>query len=119
VAEHVRRTVDDERIRLGVGVRTTPREPSAVSSVDSEAFVLLQRTVREIFPDAIAVPYLVIGGTDARHYVGRSENVYRFGPFLFGPEDLRRAHGTDERISLENLENAVRFYTRLLRNATG
>ena len=65
------------------------------------------------------VPYLVVGGTDARHYHRVSENVYRFSPFSLGQDALRLAHGTNERISQENLGGAVRFYVRLLENAAG
>jgi carboxypeptidase PM20D1 len=119
VVRHVRNTIDDERIRVHVDVRTPPRNPSAVSPVDSEAFRGLARTIREVFPDVAAVPYLQMGGRDARHYQVVSENVYRFGPYVFGRDALRLAHGTDERITAENLVGAVRFYVRLIRNAAG
>jgi carboxypeptidase PM20D1 len=119
VVEHVRRTVDDETIRLEVGVRDPAREPSPVSPVDSEAFTAIARTVREIFPDAAAVPYLVLGGTDARHYAELTPRLYRFSPFVYGTDALRRAHGTDERIALENLVAGVRFYRRLVERAAG
>jgi carboxypeptidase PM20D1 len=117
VVEHVRRSVGDPRIRLRVGVGSAPREPSAVSPVDCPAFRLLQRTVAELFPGVPAIPYLVLGGTDARHYGSLTPNVYRFGPWVMGKEALRLAHGTDERISLENLVRGVRFYLRLLESA--
>jgi len=32
------------------------------------------------------------------------------------PEDLHRIHGTDERLSVANLGEMVRFYHQLLRN---
>jgi carboxypeptidase PM20D1 len=119
VVRHVRNTIDDERIRLHVDTRTPPRNPSIVSPADSEAFLGLARTIREVFPGVAAVPYMVPGGTDARHYQIVSENVYRFGPYVFGRDALRLAHGTDERITAENLVGAVRFYVRLIRNAAG
>jgi carboxypeptidase PM20D1 len=119
VVEHVRRVVDDERIELTVGLRSEPREPSPVSPVDSEAFGEIARTAREIFPDAVAVPYLVLGGTDARHYVELTPRIYRFGPFEYGRDALIRAHGTDERIAVENLVSGVRFYRRLVELSAG
>jgi carboxypeptidase PM20D1 len=119
VMRHVRDTIDDERVRLHVDVRTRPRNPSVAAPVDSEAFVGLSRTIREVFPGVVAVPYLVVGGTDARHYQVLSENVYRFLPFAFGRDALRLAHGTDERITADNLVGAVRFYVQLIRNAAG
>jgi carboxypeptidase PM20D1 len=117
VTDHVRRTVNDERVTLQVGVRSQPRGPSPVSPVDSGAFRLLARTTREIHGDVPAVPYLVVGGTDARHYTGLSDHVYRFAPFSYGSDDLKRIHGTNERVSLENLVDGVRFYVQLIRNA--
>ena len=34
-------------------------------------------------------------------------------------KDLKRIHGTDERISVENYGEIVRFYVQLLRNTVG
>jgi carboxypeptidase PM20D1 len=119
VVDHVRDTIDDERIALQVGVRSPPQEPSPVSPVDSKGFTTLERTIRAVFPGTAVVPYLVLGGTDARHYQRLSDDVYRFLPFVFGPEALRLAHGSNERISIDNLAGGVRFYVRLLRAGAG
>jgi carboxypeptidase PM20D1 len=119
VVRHVRRVVDDERIELTVGLRSTPREPSPASPVDSEAFTEIARAAREVFPDSVAVPFLVLGGTDARHYVERTPRLYRFTPFEYGRDALERAHGTDERISIENLVSGVRFYRRIVERTAG
>ena len=70
--------------------------------------------MREVFPDAIVAPSLVIVGTDSRHFQDIAEQVYRFMPIRFKPEDLVRTHGTDERISIDQLADMVRFYHRLL-----
>jgi carboxypeptidase PM20D1 len=117
VVQYVQRTIADERVALRVGVRSEPRDPSPVSPVDSQAFETLQRTILQLFPDAIVVPYLVVGGTDSRYFYDLTDNVYRFGPFIYGKEDLARAHGTNERIALTNLENGVRFYRQLILNS--
>jgi carboxypeptidase PM20D1 len=119
VVEHVRRVVDDPRVELQVGLRSQPREPSPVSPVDSEAFDDIARTAREIHPEAVAVPFLVLGETDARHYAELTPRIYRFAPFEFGRDALERAHGTDERISVENLVSGVRFYRRLVARSAG
>ncbi len=115
VLAHVRRTVDDERIEITTSGNV--REPSPISPVDSDAFATLQRAIGRVFPDATVVPFLVLGGTDARHYLPLGANVYRFLPFLVGREAMRLAHGVDERVSVENLVRAVRFYRALLRDA--
>jgi carboxypeptidase PM20D1 len=119
VVEHVRRTIDDDDILLRRGVRSEPREPSPISPVESGAFATLERTIRSVFPDVIVVPYLVPGGTDARHYHPLTANVYRFGPYVMGKGTIESVHGTDERIDQTNLLRGVRFYRQLLIDGAG
>ena len=114
VVRHVRRTVDDERIRIQAGVRSTPRNPTPESPVDDPSFARLAQTVGEVFPGVQTVPFLVLGGTDARHYAELTPRLYRLSPFRFEVEDLKRVHGTDERLAVANLADGVRFYRRLI-----
>jgi hypothetical protein len=94
-------------------------EPSPVSPTDSPNWALLQRTIRQIFRDIVVAPYLTLGATDARYYAGLSRNIYRFLPVRLTPQDLTRLHGTDERVSIANYAEAVRFYAGFLHNAAG
>ena len=119
VRDHVRRVVANDRIRLQVGVRSPPRNPSAVSPVDGPAFATIAASIRAVFPGAAVVPYLVLGGTDARQYGGLTQNVYRFLPFRLDTDSMRLLHGTDERVSAENLARGVVFYAELLRRGAG
>ena len=89
-------------------------EATKVSSTDSAAYRLLNRTVREVFPGTLVAPGLYIAGSDSIHFVDISEHVFRFSPIRARPEDLSRFHGTNERISLDNLADLIRFYHRLL-----
>jgi carboxypeptidase PM20D1 len=115
VLEHVRRVVADPRVSV-VEARET-REPSPVSPADSEGYRLIERTIRQIVPDAIVAPYLLPGGTDSRHFTELTHDVYRFGAIQVTGDDLRRAHGTDERLSVEVLARMVAFYLQLLMSA--
>jgi carboxypeptidase PM20D1 len=112
---HVRRTVDDERIEVEIASADGGQQPSSVSPDSGPAFGGIARAVRAVYPDAVAAPYLVVGGTDARHYTRLGDAVYRMLPFRVGEEALRLAHGTDERIAIENLERGVRFYREWIR----
>jgi carboxypeptidase PM20D1 len=115
VIEHVRRVVADDRIEIKPV--DTPAEPSRISSTDAPAYQLVERTIREVFPDAMVAPGLVIAGTDSRHFEPIADQVYRFMPVRFAAEDLPRLHGTDERIAVKQLADMVRFYHRLLTQA--
>ena len=62
-------------------------------------------------------PYLVVAGTDTKHYQDISDNIYRFVPMRFTSNDLGRIHGTNERISVDNFEEMIKFYIQLIRNS--
>ncbi len=113
VLEHVRRTINDP----GIEIRPLNRmEPSGVSSTDSESFRALAATIRQVFPDTIVAPGLMIGGSDSQHYLSLTDAAYRFLPLRLKPEDLARIHGINERIAVDNYAEVIRFYFQLIRN---
>ena len=109
---------DDERVEVR-RVGAFSAEPSAVSSTGSESFRILERTIRSVAPDVTVAPYLVVVVSDSRYFQGLSPNIFRFLPLRLGPADLARMHGTDERIAVEDYEEAVRLYRQLILNAAG
>jgi carboxypeptidase PM20D1 len=116
VVEHVRQAVRDSRISVSP-LEETKSNPSGVTSVDSEPFQLLARTIRQVIPGAVVTPWLVVGATDSRHYARLTPNVLRFMGTAITKDDLRRVHGTDERVGVQAYADAVRVYLQLLRNA--
>lgn len=114
VLEHIRRTIDDPRV--AVKVLGFLNEPSPVSDTKASSFQALERTIREVVLDVIVAPSLVLGATDSRHYRELSPNTYRFVPYRVTPKDLKRIHGTDERMGVENFAEIIQFYARLLEN---
>ena len=89
-------------------------EATGISSTSSAPYRLLNTTVREVFPGTLVTPGLYLAGSDSVHFVGLSDNVFRFSPIRVKPEDVPRLHGTNERISTDNLAELIRFYHRLL-----
>jgi carboxypeptidase PM20D1 len=117
VVDHVRRVIDDLRVDVGVvGIAT---EPSQVSPTNTDAWALLERSIRQVYSDAVVVPYLVLGGTDSRYFRDLTPNVYRFAGIRLDAEDLSRFHGTNERIAVASYLEGIRFLAQLLRNAAG
>lgn len=94
-----------------------PGEPSPVSVMDGEQFAALSQTIHELYPEAIVAPYVVLGGTDARHYAGISPNVYRFSPFELSRAERASMHAVNEAIPVATLAKGVEFYLRLIRRA--
>jgi carboxypeptidase PM20D1 len=89
-------------------------EASKVAPTDSAQYRALQQTIREVFPDALVAPGLMVAGTDSIHYGAISDHVFKFSPIRANAEDLKRYHGTNERLSVQNYAEAIRFYHRLI-----
>ena len=115
VVERVRRVIDEPKIKLAS--LPVQMEASSISDIHSPSFNLIQRTIRQIAPAALAAPSLLVAATDSRHYAALTKNIFRFLPITLGPEDTKRYHGIDERISVEDYERCVRFYAQVIRNS--
>ena len=113
---HESEVVHDAAISVRV-LDATVSNPSGVTNVGAEPFQLLARTIRQVIPGAVVTPWLVVGATDSRHYSRLTPNVLRFVGASIGKDDLRRIHGTDERVGVQAYADAVRIYIQLLRNA--
>lgn len=116
VVAHVTAVVNDDRVE--VRPRGAGGSASEVSSATSEGFSTIGRAVRSVEPDAIVIPGLTIGGTDSRHYGQIADDAYRFNPMVVTTDDISGFHGTNERISIENLVRGTRIYARLIELAT-
>jgi carboxypeptidase PM20D1 len=114
VVEHTRRTINNDKISIAPASSNT--DPPPVTGTGSASYRALNRTIREIFPDVLVSPGLMIAATDSRHYTGITDNIFRFSPVRANAEDLKRFHGTNERLSVENYADMIRFYRRLMEN---
>jgi carboxypeptidase PM20D1 len=117
VTEHVRNVVDDPRVKLAPMAGEPPAEPSPRSSVDSPNFKLMQKTLAEVYPEAVVAPFVFVAATDSKHYAPLTKDVYRFSPIVMDSEDVARLHGTNERIGVDNFAHSIDFYCQLIRNA--
>ncbi|MBZ5737845.1 M20/M25/M40 family metallo-hydrolase [Nocardioides mangrovi] len=112
VLEHVRRTVDDDRVQISV---VEENEPSPISPYDGdEAFTLLEDTIAEVFPDAIPSPYVMMAATDSRFFTSICSRVYRFAPFRMTKAQRESIHSYDEHLGIDAFVDGVRWYQRLI-----
>jgi carboxypeptidase PM20D1 len=115
VVAHVKKVVADDRIE--VKAQGWGSEASPISSTSADAYRVIEKTIREVFPDSLVAPGLMLAASDARYFKDVADNTYRFMPIRFKPEDTTRPHGTDERISVDQLADMVRFYFRFVQQA--
>jgi len=59
-------------------------------------------------------PALVTATTDSRYMTGLADNVYRFAPIVATLDELKMIHGTNERMTFDNLRRTAEFYGRLI-----
>ena len=116
VKERVEKVIDNPAVKIVVDEKFSSN-PSPVSSTSSFGFRVLQKTLQETYPNTVIAPGLVIAATDSRQYADVANDVYRFTPVSIAREDIGRIHGNNERISVDNYHNAIRFYKRLIENA--
>jgi len=115
VVEYVKKTIADDRVSV---TRLRGYGASRVAAADSRAFRAMANAVRRVYGDVVVAPGLTIAGTDSKHYETVSDNAYRFNPMMISAQDLTVFHGTNERLSLENLVRATRFYIELIKSDT-
>lgn len=112
---HIRKTVGSG-IKMEVLV---PQHPSKVSSIESEAYRMIEQTAREFFEGFIITPYLMVATTDSRWFANISDGVYLFEPFRSLCDDYDKIHATNERLSIDSLCEGVEFFIRLVKRAAG
>jgi carboxypeptidase PM20D1 len=115
VLAHVQRVVGDTAVH--VTVSGFSNNPSPVADYGSPQYALLEKTIAQLFPRAVPVPFLMVGGTDTRHYEALTRNIFRFNPFVATPDLISGAHGTNERIRVEDFVRGVKFFAQLIENA--
>lgn len=82
--------------------------------INGEAWNTLVAAIDKTFPGLPHSPYPMTGGTDCQFYQEICDNCLRFGPVVFGPEQLKNMHGLNENIEVNCLPGAVDFYKNLI-----
>ncbi len=113
VLAHVEEVIDDEWVTAQLGLTTTPAPPS---SVDSDIYRAIAQSTREVHPNAVVVPALLVGATDSRHYRELCDQVYRFTGLRLHLDDVGGFHGTNERMRVDYYADGVRIMMRMMIN---
>ena len=58
----------------------------------------------------VPVPFLLMGGTDSRHFDSLSNGVIKFSPSI----DSKGYHGIDERLPISDFKRMIFFYSLLI-----
>ncbi|XP_069142745.1 N-fatty-acyl-amino acid synthase/hydrolase PM20D1.2-like isoform X1 [Argopecten irradians] len=116
VIEFDRQLIGDDRVKISVESSMEPLPMSPYGDFDF-GYQTVKSSIRQVWTEAAVAPGVMIGNTDTKHYTRLTRNIYRFSPTIMYPDDLKRFHGNNERISTKNYEQAINFYVHLITNS--
>ena len=93
-----------------------PDEPTRISSTRSEGWKTLAALAGDESKAPVA-PALMTAASDSRYMSPIADDIYRFQPLVLSVDATKMIHGTDEHVSIANIERMVRFYQRLVETA--
>ncbi|KAI7560556.1 carboxypeptidase S [Hortaea werneckii] len=109
-------------------LRVAPVTPSTLFSDEDgktpTPYNILAATTRALYgPDMIVSPAMMTGNTDTRYYWDLTPHIFRYGPG-YDPEwipegGLGRIHTVDEKVSVVNHVNMVKWFWLFVRNLDG
>ncbi len=114
VLQRMRSVVKDPQVFVEFTNEEDASNPVSESSSSAEGYTKIMKTVHKVYPEAIVSPFLVTATTDSRHYKNIADNIYRFVPMVLTSEDIKKIHGFNESISIENYALIINFFTELM-----
>lgn len=96
----------------------TPSAPQSASGGHTP-FSVLAGTTRALYGEEVIVtPGIMTGNTDTRYYWGLTKHIFRWGPGYDEDDDagLGSIHTVNERVSVKNHVNGVKWFWMFLRN---
>ncbi|MBQ3500733.1 MAG: M20/M25/M40 family metallo-hydrolase [Oscillospiraceae bacterium] len=91
------------------------RDASPVSNIHSKEYAYLTDCIKKQFPDVGVAPYVIMGGTDCRHFHALTENALRFCPVRMSNEQNAACHAVNENVTLSALAEGVRFFKEFVK----
>lgn len=111
VEAHIRKVIKDDSIKIERGYQF---QSTKECDFNHPGYDIIKEVTMETYKDTLVAPFVMIGGTDAKHYAQISDCVIRFSPMKVSNEDRKGIHGLNEKIKVESLEKCLEFYQRLL-----
>ncbi|GMR13180.1 MAG: M20/M25/M40 family metallo-hydrolase [Gemmatimonadota bacterium] len=109
--EELTALIDDPDIDIE---RTMGFSP-AVSTTDTDLYRAIEAGVTHRFPDAVVLPLVQPGFTDSHFFRDLGIVSYGFFPMVISQEDFPRAHGNNERVTVENVKRGTRMMLEIVR----
>lgn len=116
VLRHIEKVISDKRVKIEAD-RGFISEPAPVSPSDVPGFKMITSTLRQIYPESVVAPTMMVGASDSKNFIVVTENIYRFAPIVINSDDMARIHGLNERTKIEDYIRGIGFYYQLIKNS--
>jgi len=110
----LRELIDDPAVEVTTPTSMRPAAPP--SSLESELFHGLEQIQKEMFPEAITLPTMLVGATDSAQLRAKGVQTYGVGMLR---DDMSGVHGADERISIDALGLFIEYLYRVVVELAG
>jgi carboxypeptidase PM20D1 len=114
VERHVRRAIGDPLVTVTISEAS---EPSPVSPTTGWAWELIRDSIVATYPGTVVTPYIMLAGSDSRHFARISDSVYRFSPFRMSGVERATLHARDERMHVSTWLTGIDFFARVIRSS--
>jgi acetylornithine deacetylase/succinyl-diaminopimelate desuccinylase-like protein len=108
------RVLDDSSIHL---TQLGERQAAPESPLSPEVMGAVERVTRSMWPGVIVLPVMDPWSSDSRHFRLAGYPVYGISGVFYDIDDVR-AHGKDERVSIQSFYEGVEFMYRLMKELT-
>jgi len=98
-----------------ISIETLLSFPASSSDPDSGLIAAVRHMAAQELGGASVVPSVTPGFTDSHYLREHGVASYGFVPFVLSEDEERTVHGTNERVSVENLRGGVRRLVDVLR----
>jgi Gly-Xaa carboxypeptidase len=109
----------EEASSINLSASSTTLEVAPVTPADGDPFAIVAGTTRALYgKEVIVAPGIMTGNTDTRYYWNLTKHIFRFGPGYDPDEEpgLAGIHTINEKVSIKNHVNAVKWFTLFVRN---
>ncbi len=87
---------------------------SRISETGDEAWNRLDAAISAAYPGVIVSPYLMLAGSDSRHYSKFCNHVFRFSGMPLTKEQRGLIHNANERIPVSLIKETITFFAAVL-----
>lgn len=91
-------------------------EATEITKPEGKYWEIIRGAVSCNFENTVTAPYLMVGGTDSRHFGEICDTIFKFSPINCRGGLLGTIHSENERIRLDNMESLINFFAVVIGN---